>query len=95
MDAVLNEIGLREAKNGFSALTARVNQTGMPVTVLKNGRPWVVIAPADAEAERRHERLECLRLLTREIDSFEDEPAWEAGVSDRDLLDEERVRRFG
>lgn len=41
-------IGLAEAKNNFSKLTAEVNRTGRPVTVLKNNKPWVVIQPASA-----------------------------------------------
>ncbi len=39
-------IGLAEAKNNFSRVTAEVNRTGRAVTVLKNNRPWVVINPA-------------------------------------------------
>lgn len=39
-------IGLAEAKNNFSKVTAEVNRTGHPVTVLKNNKPWVVIQPA-------------------------------------------------
>ena len=39
-------IGLAEAKKNFSRLTAEVNRTGKPVTVLKNNKPWVVIQPA-------------------------------------------------
>ena len=39
-------IGLAEAKNNFSRVTAEVNRSGKPVTVLKNNRPWVVISPA-------------------------------------------------
>lgn len=39
-------MGLAEAKNNFSRVTAEVNRTGRPVTVLKNNRPWVVISPA-------------------------------------------------
>ena len=39
-------IGLAEAKTNFSKVTAEVNRTGRPVTVLKNNRPWVVIEPA-------------------------------------------------
>ena len=39
-------IGLAEAKNNFSRVTAAVNRTGRAVTVLKNNRPWVVINPA-------------------------------------------------
>ena len=38
-------IGLAEAKTNFSKVTAEVNRTGRPVTVLKNNRPWVVISP--------------------------------------------------
>lgn len=43
-------MGLAEAKTNFSRLTAEVNRTGRPVTVLKNNKPWVVIQPARAEA---------------------------------------------
>ncbi|AWA43287.1 type II toxin-antitoxin system Phd/YefM family antitoxin [Trueperella pyogenes] len=39
-------VGLAEAKNNFSKVTAEVNRTGRPVTVLKNNKPWVVIQPA-------------------------------------------------
>lgn len=39
-------MGLAEVKNNFSRVTAEVNRTGRPVTVLKNNRPWVVINPA-------------------------------------------------
>lgn len=39
-------IGLAEAKNNFSRVTAEVNRSGKPVTVLKNNRPWVTISPA-------------------------------------------------
>ena len=42
-------IGLAEAKTNFSRLTAEVNRTGRPVTVLKNNKPWVVIQPVGAE----------------------------------------------
>ncbi len=39
-------MGLAEAKNNFSRVTAEVNRSGRPVTVLKNNKPWVVISPA-------------------------------------------------
>ena len=39
-------IGLAEAKNNFSRVTAEVNRTGRPVTVMKNNKPWVTINPA-------------------------------------------------
>lgn len=32
-------MGLAEAKNNFSRVTAEVNRTGRPVTVMKNNRP--------------------------------------------------------
>lgn len=44
-------MGLAEVKNNFSKVTAEVNRTGRPVTVLKNNRPWVVIQPATQSAE--------------------------------------------
>ncbi len=44
-------MGLAEAKNNFSRVTAEVNRTGKPVTVLKNNRPWVVINPAPSSEE--------------------------------------------
>ena len=31
--------GLAETKNNFSRVTAEVNRTGKPVTVLRNNRP--------------------------------------------------------
>ena len=47
-------MGLAEAKNSFSRVTAEVNRTGRPVTVMKNNRPWVTINPAATQrgAER-------------------------------------------
>lgn len=39
-------MGLAEAKNNFSRVTAEVNKTGKPLTIMKNNRPWVVIQPA-------------------------------------------------
>ena len=43
-------MGLAEAKTNFSKVTSEVNRTGRPVTVLKNNKPWVVIAPASGDA---------------------------------------------
>lgn len=43
-------MGLAEAKNNFSRVTAEVNRAGRPVTVLKNNKPWVVIQPATTPA---------------------------------------------
>lgn len=94
--AQLDAVGVREAKNRFSELTARVNELGANLVVLKNNRPWVVIHPADSEAADRRARLERLYALTASIErDAAGEPAWDAAVSDRELLDEERVKRFG
>lgn len=64
MSEALEAVGVREAKNRFSELTALVNQTGAELVVLKNSRPWVVIQPADAAAKDRHARLDGLCALT-------------------------------
>lgn len=42
-------IGLAEAKNNFSCVTAEVNRTGKPITVFKNNRPRVTISPAQPQ----------------------------------------------
>lgn len=44
-------MGLAEAKNNFSRVTAEVNRTGRPVTILKNNKPWVVIQPARSTSD--------------------------------------------
>lgn len=96
MDALLDPVGAREAKNRFSELAAEVNRTGNALPVLKNGKPWVVIQPASEEVQRRRMRLEKFRTLTLQIEQeVTDEPAWDPAVSDRELLAEERVKRFG
>ena len=89
-------VGVREAKRSLSALMARANESGEAITVLKHGRPWAVISPADAQSLERRQKRERLRRLTREIESTRDEePSWDESVSDAELLGEERMRRFG
>lgn len=34
-----------ETRANFSKIATTVNETGRPVTVFKNSKPWVVIAP--------------------------------------------------
>ena len=78
MDALLNPVGAREAKNRFSELAAEVNRTGNALPVLKNGKPWVVIQPASEEAQRRRARLEKFYALTSQIErGIAEEPAWD------------------
>ena len=96
MGAVLDPVGAREAKNRFSEFAAEVNRTGKSLPVLKNGKPWVMIQPASEASRARRARLNAFRELTRMVErDAEGEPLWDATVSDRELLDEERVRRFG
>ena len=40
-----DSVGLAEAKDNLSALTARANATGRPFTILKNNKPWVEVRP--------------------------------------------------
>ena len=57
MEPVMVPVGVRDAKNRFSELTLAVNETGKPLIVLKNNKPWVTIQPADSALARRRERL--------------------------------------
>lgn len=96
MPQTLAPVGVREAKNRFSELTSLVNDTGASLVVLKNNRPWVTIEPSDAASADKRRRLESFRRLTRSIEEgVANEPAWNPSVSDRDLLNEERSRRYG
>ena len=96
MEQVLQPVGIREAKNRFSELAAEVNACGSPLTVLKSGKPWVTICPADASALQRRERLARLRALTASIEqNSAHEPAWDERRSDKDYLGDERMERFG
>lgn len=96
MDALLDPVGAKEAKNRFSELAAEVNRTGAALPVLKHGKPWVIIQPASEEERIRRDRLRAFHALTELVErDAEDEPAWDPAVSDRDLLAEERMRRFG
>lgn len=42
----VNSVTLAEARANFSRITAKVNETGEPVTVIRRSKPWVVISPA-------------------------------------------------
>jgi antitoxin (DNA-binding transcriptional repressor) of toxin-antitoxin stability system len=94
MSTTLVPVGVREAKNRFSELAAEVNATGETLVVMRNNKPWVTIAPADAKAAQRRRRAEALRTLTQSIEAPTEEPEWDASVSDKELLGEERERRF-
>lgn len=96
MDALLDPVGAKEAKNRFSELAAEVNRTGSALPVLKHGKPWVLIQPVSDEAIVRRERLRAFRSLTAHVEQdATDEPAWDPDVPDTELLGDERMRRFG
>lgn len=95
MPTSLTSVGVREAKNRFSELAAEVNATGKALVVMRNNTPWVTIIPADAGAAEQRRRIKALKALTKSIDSTVDEPAWDASIPDKELLGEERERRFG
>lgn len=95
MEISISPVGVREMKSQFSSPTEGVNESGNPLTVLKNNRPWVVIYPADGESKARRRRRALFESLTQSIEAMPDEPAWDSELSDRELLNEERVRRFG
>lgn len=49
-------IGLTRAKEQFNSITARANETGREVLVMKRNAPWVKIVPlaaSGAEAEKK------------------------------------------
>jgi hypothetical protein len=48
-----------------------------------------------APADEQRKRVKALEAHTQSIESTADEPAWDASISDRELLGEERKRRFG
>lgn len=66
-------MGLAEAKNNFSRVTAEVNRTRKPVTVLKNNRPWVVINPAPLSEEADQSALNvAVDFMDEYADVFEE-----------------------
>jgi antitoxin Phd len=44
-------IDLAEAEGDLSRICAEVNSTGRPITILKDGRPWVTIQPASSHVD--------------------------------------------
>ncbi len=97
MGQAMHSVGIREAKNRFSELTAMVNASGVPLTVMKNKQPWVVIEPVDAESAERRKRALRVRSLTLQLERDFADIDWgdESPAADRELLGEERMRRFG
>ena len=62
-------MGLAEAKNNFSRVTAEVNRTGRSVTILKNNKPWVVIQPARSSSSATDVAVD---FMDEDADVFEE-----------------------
>lgn len=91
----LEPVGLKEAKDHLSDLTNRVNFTGKPLTITKNGSPWVQVRPADPRSESRRDLIVRFHALTKRIEmSLAPEPPWDESISDKELLAQERAVRF-
>lgn len=97
MEATLNPVGVREAKNNLSALLDEVNKTGQSLTVLKNNKPWAVIQPADAKSMERRRRLEAHKRLMQLVENepLELREDFDPSKTDKEILGEWRVERFG
>jgi len=66
-------MGLAEAKNNFSRVTAEVNRTGRPVTVMKNNRPWVTINPASGQRAKATSTVDvAIDFMDEYADVFEE-----------------------
>ena len=66
-------MGLAEAKNNFSRVTAEVNRTGRPVTVMKNIRPWVTINPAATQSGADRDAVDvAIDFMDEYADVFEE-----------------------
>lgn len=66
-------MGLAEAKNNFSRVTAEVNRTGRPVTVMKNNRPWVTINPAATQSGADRDAVDvAIDFMDEYADVFEE-----------------------
>lgn len=65
----MRELGILEAKTGFSALVADVERTGEEVTVTRHGRPAVRIVPAVAKQPlTQEERATLIRQILADRD---------------------------
>ena len=66
-------MGLAEAKNNFSRVTAEVNRTGRPVTVMMNNRPWVTINPAATQSGADRDAVDvAIDFMDEYADVFEE-----------------------
>ncbi|MCL1890569.1 MAG: type II toxin-antitoxin system Phd/YefM family antitoxin [Coriobacteriia bacterium] len=60
-------VSASEARANFSKLGEEVSRTKQPITVFKNSKPWLVIAPAQDKQEKEISvDLDAARKLTLE-----------------------------
>lgn len=83
----MRELGILEAKTGFSALVADVERTGEEVTVTRHGRPAVRIVPAGSA--RRLTREQRRALIEETLAARDRQPAGEP-FDIREALDRDR-----
>lgn len=56
-----------EARANFSKIASEVERTGEPVTVFKNSKPWVMIAPLAEGEGARFKKINWVTYATAEI----------------------------
>ncbi|MEG0619516.1 MAG: hypothetical protein RR477_00105 [Raoultibacter sp.] len=75
----MTTVTVAEARAHFSKIGSAVNATGESVTVFRNSKPWLIIAPVEEKApnvETRKAMMEADELLSnperQRFSSFED-----------------------
>ena len=56
-----------EARASFSKLGEEIVRTGKPVTVFKNSKPWLVIAPAEKGKDAKEMSIDEMKAKALEI----------------------------
>ncbi len=82
----MREVGVLEAKTGFSGLVAEIERTGEEVVVTRHGRPIVRIS---AVAEQRLSRAERAALVRQLLAERSQQPSTES-FDVRDALGRDR-----
>lgn len=55
MAQTMATVSVAEARNNFSKIGAAVVETGKPVTVFRNSKPWLIISPATQPDDTAYE----------------------------------------
>jgi prevent-host-death family protein len=87
----MRKLNLREANQQFSKLVREVEESGEPVTVLRNGKPAVKIVAAEpATSERTPAQKAALARLLDPKNHFTSPPGWRF---DKEEMWDERMNR--